>query len=252
MPATPAWPPKSAPRLFVDPPLAVAQPRRIEGNAAHYLAHVMRAAVDDTLILLDDETGEWAARITAVGKRHVDVIVDQQLRPRESPPDLWLCLAPIKKAAFDFAIEKATELGIGHIVPVLTRRSVVDKVNLERMQTISREAAEQCARTSMPTISPLVKLPQLLAQWPAGRALFHADEMGGEDALTQFRVHGGPAAILIGPEGGWDDAERAIIRAHPDARAVTLGPRILRAETAAIAATTLWMAAHGEWLKSAT
>lgn len=251
MPATPAWPPKSAPRLFVDAPLTQGAQVTLDGNAAHYLAHVMRAAAGDTIILLDDETGEWAARVASVGKRRVEVIVDQPLRPREAPPDLWLCIAPVKKAAFDFAIEKATELGVGHIVPVLTRRSVVDKVNPERMLAIAREAAEQCARTSLPTIAPLVKLPQLLAQWPVGRMLFHADEMGGDDALAQFGTHKGPAAILVGPEGGWDDAERTIIRTHPAAHAVSLGPRILRAETAAIAATALWMAANGEWRKSA-
>lgn len=252
MPATPAWPPRSAPRLFVDPPLTQGAQVTLDGNAAHYLAHVMRCAVDDTVILLDNVSGEWAAKITDVGKRSVTLSLDRQLRLRETPPDLWLCVAPVKKAAFDLVIEKATELGVGHIVPVLTRRSVVDRVNPDRMLAIAREAAEQCARTSLPSIAPMVKLPALLAHWPTGRTLFHADEMGGAPALDQFRQRPGPAALLIGPEGGFDEAERAAISGLPQAVSVTLGPRILRAETAAIAAATLWMAADAESQKSAS
>lgn len=252
MPATPAWPPRSAPRLFVDPPLTPGALVTLDGNAAHYLAHVMRCVVGDTVILLDNVSGEWAARISEVGKRRVTLSLDRQLHPREGAPDLWLCVAPIKKAAFDLVIEKATELGVGHIVPVLTRRCVVDKVNPDRMLAIAREAAEQCARTSLPSIAPIVKLPTLLAHWPAGRHLFHADEMGGAPALDQFRQRPGPAALLIGPEGGFDDAERSAIGGLAQAVPVTLGPRILRAETAAIAATTLWMAADSESQKSAS
>lgn len=247
MPATPAWPPRSAPRLFVQPTLALGQTRVIDGNAAHYLAQVMRVAPGDAVILCDDVSGEYAARVVSVAKRAVTLDIAQHLRPRETVPDLWLCIAPVKKPHFDLIIEKATELGVDRIVPVLTRRCVVDKINMERVQTIASEAAEQCARTALPTIAPLITLPKLLADWPADRALFFADEQGGDIAATAFAAHTGPAAQLIGPEGGFDETERAQVRALASARPVSLGPRILRAETAAIAATALWMATAGDW-----
>lgn len=248
MPATPAWPPRSAPRLFVDGELTLGQVRTLDGNAAHYLVQVMRVSPGDAVILCDNATGEWAARVTEAGKRRVTLSVDQHLREREDAPDLWLCIAPIKKPHFDMVLEKATELGAARVVPVLTRRCVVDKVNVDRAQTIVTEAAEQCARTALPQVAPLVTLPRLLAYWPADRALFHADEQGGSAALESFAAtRGQPAAILIGPEGGFDDAEREAVRAVSSARAVSLGPRILRAETAAIAALSLWMAAEGDW-----
>jgi 16S rRNA (uracil1498-N3)-methyltransferase len=219
----------------VPPPLAAGDQRRLDGNAAHYLAQVMRVAPGDAVILLDDATGEWAARVEDVAKRAVTVTIVERLRPRETPPDLWLCAAPVKKPHFDMMIEKATELGIARIVPVLTRRSVVDKVNAERVHAIITEAAEQCARTALPALDAPVKLEALLRGWPAERALFFADEHGGDAPLAACAAHRGPAALLIGPEGGFDDA------------AISLGPRILRAETAAIAAITLWMAAAGDW-----
>ncbi|QJQ33407.1 16S rRNA (uracil(1498)-N(3))-methyltransferase [Sphingomonas lacunae] len=247
MPATPAWPPRSAPRLFVEPLLAAGGVRHIDGNAAHYLCQVMRVKPGDAVILCDNESGEWAARVETVAKRHVDLVIVERLRVREAVPDLWLVIAPVKKPNFDLVLEKATELGVDRIVPVLTRRSVVDKVNLERARTIMTEAAEQCARTALPSIAELVPLAKLLAAWPNGRCLFMADELGGEPAAEVFAAAGAPAAILIGPEGGFDDAERQAIRALPQARPITLGPRILRAETAAIAATSLWMACAGDW-----
>jgi 16S rRNA (uracil1498-N3)-methyltransferase len=247
MPATPAWPPKSAPRLFVADPLAAGAIVRIEGNAAHYLARVMRAAPGDVVILCDDATGEWAARIADVGKRDVVLNVAEMLRPREAVPDLWLCPALLKKDRFDLVLEKATELGAARIQPLITRRCVADKLNLERARAITTEAAEQCARTALPQLAEPVKLDRLLASWPEDRALFFADENGGEPAAAAFTAHQGPAALLTGPEGGFDDAERAAIRAHPQASAITLGPRVLRGETAALAALAVWMASAGDW-----
>ncbi|MFY7745373.1 MAG: 16S rRNA (uracil(1498)-N(3))-methyltransferase [Erythrobacter sp.] len=248
MPATPAWPPKSAPRLFVAETLAAGVPVRIEGNPAHYLTRVMRVVPGDTVILCDDVTGEWAARVTDAGKRDVVLEVAEMLRPREAVPDLWLCPALLKKDRFDLILEKATELGAGRIQPLLTRRCVADKLNLDRARAITTEAAEQCARTALPQLAEPVKLDTLLAGWPEDRALFFADENGGEPAAAAFAAHrGSSAAILTGPEGGFDDAERAAIRAHPAARAITLGPRILRGETAAIAALALWMGTVGDW-----
>ena len=247
MPATPAWPPKSAPRLFVADPLAAGASVRIEGNPAHYLARVMRAQPGDIVILCDDVTGEWAARVADVGKRDVVLELAELLRPREAVPDLWLCPALLKKDRFDLVLEKATELGAARIQPLLTRRCVADKLNLDRARAITTEAAEQCARTALPQLADPVKLDALLGDWPASRALFFADENGGEPAAAAFAGHSGPAAILTGPEGGFDEAERAAIRAHPAARPITLGPRILRGETAALAALSLWMGTAGDW-----
>lgn len=251
MPATPAWPPKSAPRLFVADKLRAGAAVRIEGNPAHYLTRVMRAALGDIVILCDDLTGEWAARVIDVGKRDVVLDVAEMLRPREAVPDLWLCPALLKKDRFDLILEKATELGAARIQPLVTRRCVADKLNLDRARAITTEAAEQCARTALPMLAEPVKLDALLADWPEDRALFFADEnakgSGCEPASAAFAAHSGSAAILTGPEGGFDDAERAAIRAHPAARPISLGPRILRGETAAIAALSVWMAAAGDW-----
>ena len=247
-PRIPAWPPKSAPRLFVEDELGAGRILALEGNHAHYLSKVMRIREGDTIILCDDATGEWAARVGQVDKRRVDVTVVEQLRPREEVPDLWLCPALLKKDRFDFVLEKATELGVARIQPVITHRCVADKLNLDRARTITIEAAEQCARTALPELAEPLKLDALLKAWPNDRALFFADEEGGESAADAFCYHEGPAAILIGPEGGFDDAERTAIRAHPQARAISLGPRILRGETAAIAALSVWMAEAGDWL----
>lgn len=248
MSATPAWPPKSAPRLFVDCRLEEGMRLSLDGGQAHYLGKVMRVAPGDAVIVCDDATGEWVTRVAEVGKRTVIVEVERQSRPREDVPDFWLCAALLKKPNFDLVLEKATELGVAKVVPVVTRRCVADKLNPERARTITVEAAEQCARTALPGLGETVKLEQLLRDWPAGRVLFFADENGGMPAAAAFSLRGGePAALLVGPEGGFDDVERAAIRAHRDAVAIALGPRILRAETAAIAGTALWMGLQGDW-----
>jgi 16S rRNA (uracil1498-N3)-methyltransferase len=247
MTATPAWPPKSAPRLFVAEPLSEGALLTLEGGQAHYLGKVMRVAPGDAVILCDDQTGEWAGRVTEAGKRDVALVVERLLRPREDVPNFWLCPALLKKAAFDLVLEKASELGVAALHPVLTRRCVADKLNPERARTIMTEAAEQCARTALPALDETTKLDALLKDWPEGRRLFFADEAGGVPAAAAFAMFPGPAALLIGPEGGFDDAERQAIRAHPAAVAITLGPRILRAETAAIAGTALWMGTVGDW-----
>ena len=249
MPATPAWPPKSAPRLFLAGPLALGNAVVLEGAQAHYLGKVMRAAPGDAVVLCDDLTGEWAARVVAADKRAVALEVAALLRPREDVPDFTLIAALLKKPQFDMVLEKATELGVRRIQPVVTRRCVADALNPDRARAIVTEAAEQCARTALPEIAAPLKLDALLRAWEPDRALFFADEAGGEPAAPAFAARRGPAAILIGPEGGFDDAERAAIRALPQAAAITLGPRILRAETAALAATALWMALAGDWTK---
>lgn len=247
MPATPAWPPKSAPRLFVPGPLAKGAALAIEGPQAHYLSRVMRVGPGDAVVLCDDATGEWIARVATVGKRDLNLVPETRTRPREQVPDFTLCAALLKKPNFDLVLEKATELGVRRVQPLVTRRCVADALNAERARTIVTEAAEQCARTALPEVAAPMKLDALLRDWPEDRALFFADETGGDPARAAFAAHRGPAALLVGPEGGFDDAERAAVRALPQARAINLGPRILRGETAAIAGIALWMGIAGDW-----
>ncbi|MGB3739133.1 MAG: 16S rRNA (uracil(1498)-N(3))-methyltransferase [Pontixanthobacter sp.] len=247
MTATPAWPPKSAPRLFVTPEIQEGAGITVTGGQAHYLAKVMRGQAGDTVILCDDVTGEWAAEIDSATKRAVTLNPLRLLRPREQVPDFWLCPALLKKDRYDLVLAKATELGVRRIVPVATRRCVADRLNPARAATIVMEAAEQCARTALPEIAEPVKLTALLSDWPDGRTLFFCDESGGEPAAEIFTRHSGPAALLTGPEGGFDDAERRALVAHPAVITITLGPRILRGETAAIAACALWMGTAGDW-----
>ena len=247
MAATPAWPPRSTPRLFVETQLAEGTDVRVEGGQAHYLLSVLRLKVGDPVKVFDDITGEWLGIASAVGKRDLILTISAQLRARDPVPDLWLCAAPIKKGRIDWVAEKACELGVGRLVPVLTRRTVIDRLNLDRLRTHMIEAAEQCDRTALPELAEAVKLEPLLRNWPTDRRLFFADEAGGAPAAEAMSAHQGPAAILIGPEGGFDDAEREAIRALPQAVGVGLGPRILRAETAAAAAVAIWMSAAGDW-----
>lgn len=247
MPATPSWPPRSAPRLFLARTLSEGEAITIDGPQAHYLLRVMRSSPGDAVILCDDVTGEWAAEVTDAGKRDLTLRLVSRLRDREQVPDLWLAPALLKKDRFDLVLEKASELGVRRVQPVLARRCVADKLNAERAHSILVEAAEQCARTALPELAEVAKLDALLKDWPAERTLFFADELGGEPAAQAFAGVSGPAAILVGPEGGFDNAERAAVRALPQARPIALGPRILRGETAAIAATSLWMGVAGDW-----
>ncbi|MET0246147.1 MAG: 16S rRNA (uracil(1498)-N(3))-methyltransferase, partial [Sphingomonas sp.] len=183
MPATPAWPPQSTPRLFVDQPLAQGMQVRIDGGQAHYLVSVMRMKAGDPVKLFDDRSGEWLATAAQIGKRDLILDLVERLREREAVPDLWLCAAPIKKGRIDWVAEKACELGVDRLVPVLTRRTVIDRLNLDRLRTHMIEAAEQCGRTALPRLDEPVKLAALLRDWPADRALFFADETGGAPAL---------------------------------------------------------------------
>lgn len=248
MPATPAWPPKSAPRLFVADPLHPGAPVTIEGPQAHYLSRVMRVGAGDAVVLCDDVTGEWAARVVEAGKRSVTLEAVDLLRQREAVPDVWLCPALIKKDRFDQVLEKATELGVARIAPVVTRRCVADKLNPERARAIVTEAAEQCARTALPELEAPAKLEALLAAWPETRTLYFADENGGTPLAEAIgNTASACAGFLIGPEGGFDDQERTAIRALPQAVPVSLGPRILRAETASLASLAIWMAQAGDW-----
>jgi 16S rRNA (uracil1498-N3)-methyltransferase len=242
MPATPAWPPRSLPRLFVDHGLVEAQSVTVDGN---YLHAVLRLGPGDMVKLFDDRDGEWLAEIVEASRKRVTMVVERLLRPRETVPDLWLLFAPIKRGRIDWLVEKATELGIARLQPIITRRTIVDRLNMDRLRAHTIEAAEQCERTALPELAEPQKLEAILRDWPEGRILYFADEGGGEPFASAAAP--GPAAILIGPEGGFTEEERAAIRALPAARPVSLGPRILRADTAALAAISLWMAAAGDW-----
>jgi 16S rRNA (uracil1498-N3)-methyltransferase len=245
MPATPAWPPKSTPRLFIDDVLSVDGEIRIDGSAAHYLLGVMRLKEGSPVTLFDDRSGEYLAIVSNAGKRDLALRVETKLRERDSVPDLWLIQALIKKDRFDWIAEKACELGIASFIPILTARCIVDKVKEDRLRAHMIEAAEQCERTALPEIAALTKLDKLLKDWPAERALYFCDERGG--VPFSQAIKSGPAGILIGPEGGFTTQENAAIRAHPNAVPVSLGPRILRADTAAVAAVSVWMAKEGDW-----
>ena len=240
MVATPAWPPASLPRLFVDQALVEAQNVSVDGN---YLFAVLRLGPGEQVKLFDDRDGEWLAEIVEASRKRVTLVVERLLRPRETVPDLWLLFAPIKRGRIDWLVEKATELGVARLLPVFTHRTIVDRLNLDRLRAHAIEAAEQCERTALPELAEPRKLDAVLKDWPADRTLYFADETGGEPFAPAL----GPAAILIGPEGGFTDEERAAIRALPKARPVSLGPRILRADTAALAAISLWMAGAGDW-----
>ena len=243
MPAIPAWPPESGVRLFVDQQLSQGVTLSLSSAQSHYLSNVMRLKAGDTLALFDDRTGEWRGQVAVAGKRQVEVTIIQHLRAREIVPDLWLGAAPVRRVRYDMLAEKACELGVARFTPVLTRRAVVDKVNHDRLRAQMIEAAEQCGRSALPVIDTEMRLSAWLSLIE-GRTIFFADEEGGMSLVDAIAANPGPAAVLVGPEGGFDADERAAILATPGAVSVTLGPRILRAETAAIASVAVWMAQH--------
>ncbi|EMD82464.1 16S rRNA (uracil(1498)-N(3))-methyltransferase [Pacificimonas flava] len=234
------------PRLFVDEELKAGVATALGPDAARYLGSVLRLGAGADVLLFDDRTGEWRAPIVEIGKRGAVLRPAERTRARERVPDLWLCAAPIKRARFEWMAEKACELGAARFVPVVTAHTEVRGVKAERLRAHMIEAAEQCERTAIPALGEMQALKVLLRDWPEGRALIFCDEeAGGEPALDA--MPGEPAAILIGPEGGFNADERARIAAHPAAVRVSLGPRILRADTAAAAALSLWQAARGDW-----
>ena len=247
MPATPAWPPKSLPRLFVGGPLGPGISIDLDSQQANYLGNVMRLKTRDQALLFDGASGEWLAIVSDAGKKRMTLTIERKTREQESVPDCWLAFAPVKRSQTDWLVEKATELGIARLIPVITRRTIVERVKLERLEAITIEAAEQCNRTSVPHIAEPLSLETLLkGRDPERRRLYFADEGGGEPVAKAFKP--GAAMILTGPEGGFTDEERASIRAAPNSIPISLGPRILRAETAALAAVTTYMAVAGDWL----
>jgi 16S rRNA (uracil1498-N3)-methyltransferase len=245
MPATPAWPPRSLPRLFVRQTLADGSTVELDSGQANYLRNVLRLGEGAELLVFDGESGEWLARISAAAKRRMELTVERRTREPETLPDVWLAFAPVKRAQTDWLIEKATELGVARLIPVITERTVVERVKLERLQAIAIEAAEQCGRTRLPDLEPPRPLARLLAERDPSRRLYFADEAGGERAAGAF--NSSPALLLTGPEGGFTEIERRAIRDSENCVAICLGPRILRAETAALAALTIYMALAGDW-----
>jgi 16S rRNA (uracil1498-N3)-methyltransferase len=233
-------------RLYVDQPLGPGQAVRLSPDQAHYLTGVMRLGVGAAVLLFNGNDGEWRASLAEAGKRAAVAVCEAETRPLAMPPDLWLIFAPIKKVRTDFIVEKAVELGVRRILPVQTRHTNSERIRQDRLQAHAVEAAEQCGATFVPEVAELQALDRLLAGWPEDRRLYWCDEAVAGQPFTLAPATG-PAAILIGPEGGFSADEAQRLRAKPGVSALSLGPRILRADTAAVAAITLWQAACGDW-----
>lgn len=225
-------------RLFVDAPLHTGASVTLPREQSHYVVTVMRAAPGEAVALFNGRDGEWRAHIAAAAKSAVTLELEALTRPQAPEPDLWLLAAPIKKDRFDLIAEKAAELGASRLWPVITRRTIIGRVNAERLAAHLVEAAEQCERLTVPELGEAMALDKALAGWPHDRPLLHLDESGGGAPLAEVAaaLPAGPAAILVGPEGGFDESERRLLASLPFARPVGLGPRILRAETAPLAA----------------
>ena len=235
-------------RLYVDQALAAGQPVALNADQANYLFNVMRLARGAAVALFNGRDGEWLARVAEPGKRGGILISEVQTAPLRLPPDLWMIFAPIKKARTDFIVEKAVELGAARVIPVQTRHTNSERIRQDRLQAHAVEAAEQCRATYVPEVSDLVSLDKLISGFPADRKLLWCDEAMAGQAPALSGPRGGAWAILIGPEGGFSADEQARLRALPQVVPLALGPRILRADTAAVAALTLWQAALGDWV----
>ena len=234
-------------RLYVEHPLGQGQCVPLNRDQAHYLFAVMRLTLGDQVLLFNGHDGEWQCTVSDAQKRAGQLTVDAQTRLQQNPPDLWLLFAPIKKARTDFIVEKAAEMGAARICPVQTEFTNSERIRQDRLQAHAIEAAEQCGGTFVPEVAALQKLDAVLSHWPADRQIMFCNEtlVGATKTLTQ--AGGEKWAILIGPEGGFSEAERTRLNARPNAHAVSLGPRILRADTAAVAAMTVWQQQFGDW-----
>lgn len=235
-------------RLHVQGDLKAASPVAPTLDQSRYLTQVMRLKAGDDLLVFNGRDGEWRASVAEVLKKGVILRAEEQVRPQTYGPDLELIVAVVKKARVETIVEKAAELGARRVRLVLTKRTNADRIRLDRLDAIAEEAAEQTGRMDVPVIDDPVRLDALLDGWEAGRRLMFCDETGGAPAIGALRDAGeGPWSILIGPEGGFSPEEGERLRSLPFTTAVSLGPRILRADTAAIAAMTLWQAAAGDW-----
>lgn len=234
-------------RLYVEHALGEGQSVPVSRAQAHYLFGVMRLGVGAGVLIFDGHSGEWLAEVSEAGKRGGALQIVQQTRPLQMPPDLWLMFAPIRKARTDFIVEKAVEMGAARIVPVQTEYTNAGRIQRDRLQAHAVEAAEQCGGTFVPEVAEMIRLDRLLAGWEDSRRIMFCDEakVASKPTLPDSR---GPWAILVGPEGGFSPAERDRLHGLASAQAVSLGPRILRADTAAVVALTLWQHRLGDWV----
>jgi len=239
-------------RLYVTSPLAAAAPVAPTLDQSRYLTQVMRLKAGDDLLVFNGRDGEWRCTVAEVLKKGVILRAEEQVRPQTFGPDLELIVSVVKKARVETIVEKAAELGARRVRLVLTKRTNADRIRLDRLDAIAEEAAEQTGRMDVPAVGDPIKLGALLDGWETGRRLMFCDETGGAPAISALAAAGAGAqeqkwSILIGPEGGFSPEEGERLRSLPFTTAVSLGPRILRADTAAIAAMTLWQAAVGDW-----
>jgi 16S rRNA (uracil1498-N3)-methyltransferase len=245
---------KPAARLYVSADLAAGQAVELSPGQAHYLRNVLRLGGGAEIALFNGRDGEWQGRIDGIGKGRCSAALEEQTRRQQAEPDLWLVFAPVKRARIDYLVEKATELGVSGLFPVRTARTIVERVNGERLQANAIEAAEQTERLTVPLVHPPETLAALIARWPAGRRLIVGDERGRAPPIAET-VAGlrGPisagAAVLIGPEGGFTESELDGLANLPFVSLVSLGPRVLRADTAALAALAIVQAIAGDWRK---
>jgi 16S rRNA (uracil1498-N3)-methyltransferase len=236
-------------RLFVDTALAQGARVELSEDQTHYLVNVLRSKIGAGILVFNGRDGEWRARLIEVKKRSAVLEATEQTRPQIDGPDIDYLFAPLKHARLDYMVQKAVEMGVAKLSPVQTRRTVPDRVNLERMRANAIEAAEQCGILRVPEISELRPLVKVLDGWDAKRTLIFCDEGDGAKSpvATLRDMTPGPLAVLIGPEGGFSDEERQLLRARPYVIALSLGPRIMRADTAAVAALALVNATLGDW-----
>jgi 16S rRNA (uracil1498-N3)-methyltransferase len=245
----------SVSRLFVQADLSQGIEAPLGESQAHYLRHVMRLGDGARLLLFNGCDGEWSATLSLRGKKAAVARIEMQTRVQEREPDVWLCFAPVKRARIDFIAEKATELGASVLQPVITQHTAVERVNVERLAANAVEAAEQTERLTVPEVRAPLDLTRLLEAWPTGRCLLLCDETGSGPPIAEAlagldaAARSVPWAIMIGPEGGFTQAELTALRRMKDVVAVGLGPRILRADTAALAALACWQAMIGDWRK---
>ena len=234
-------------RLYVEHPLGEGQSVALSRDQAHYLFGVMRLSVGAQVLLFNGQDGEWRAEVVEAGKRGGVLACVAQTKSVQMPPDLWLLFAPIKKARTDFIVEKATEMGARRIVPVQTAFTNAGRVQRDRLQAHAVEAAEQCGGTFVPEVAEMARLDRVLADLGDRRVMFCDEALSAAQDTSALPDIPGPWAILIGPEGGFSDAERKKLHGLDAAHAVSLGPRILRADTAAVAALTVWQQRLGDW-----
>jgi len=242
----------AASRLYVPQPLAEGAAVALDPAQAHRLRHVLRLGPGAAVAAFNERDGEWLCRLVEAGRRAAALVPEGQVKTAEAEPDLWLLFAPIKRARLDWLVEKASELGAAALLPVWTERTQPERLNGERLRALAIAAAEQSERLSVPEVRTPERLDRLLASWPAERRLVVCDETGGgmpiASALGEFGD--GPAGLLIGPEGGFTDTELDALGKLPIVTRVGLGPRVLRAETAAIAALAVFQAIAGDWRRA--